>query len=170
MKLLLKNNYIYLPTNETVCNGNSVVCKVNVLDIPNLDDYIFTAVINNSEQIVFKDSFEISYKQFKFKYLNLSIIATSKDGNNVIEYKADPYPITKAVLLGQPSNEWYSHTFKGIVENVLELLNSVKVIKNNISKLEDSTMTLNEKMEVVQKDISIVEHAVLELKEEGELI
>lgn len=170
MKLVLKNNYIYLPSNDIVINNNAVICDVVVKDIINVNDFIFTAIINNTEHIVFNGSFEIPYSQLQGKFLHLVITAISKDGKYKYEYVADDYPITKAILLGLPATEWYPGAVNQLTERVANLEVTAKVqgdeILSNTQRLDGK----DKEVAQLQSDLSIAEHAIIEIKNEGEIV
>lgn len=170
MKLILKNKYIYLPSNDIIINNNAVVCNVVVRDIVNTNDYIFTAIINNSIHIVFTGSFEIPYSQLQGKYLHLEITAVSKDGSYKHTYVADDYPITKAVLLGLPATEWYPGAINQLTERISNLELTAKCHSDDIDNINLDIGNLRKDISVIQNDLNIVEHAIVEIKEEGEII
>lgn len=170
MKLILKNNYIYLPSNDIVINNNAVVCEVVAKDIVNVNDYIFTAIINNVEQIVFTGSFEIPYEQLQGRFLHLVITAISKDGKYKHEYVADDYPITKALLLGLPATEWYPGAIHQLTERVSNLEITAKLQGDDIVIITNHLSQHDSDIKQLQHDVDIAEHAIIEIKNEGEIV
>lgn len=170
MKLILKNNYIYLPSNDIIINNSAVICEVKVLDIVNTSDFIFTAIINNSEHIVFEGSFEIPYDQLNVKMLQLTITAISKDGKYKYEYVADSYPITKAILLGSPATEWYPGAINQLTERVSLLEVSDKIQNDDLELHKQHLTTHDSDIKTLQNDLNIAEHAIIEIKNEGEIV
>ena len=161
MKLLLKNKHIYLPVSNNVVTENATFA-IEVLDDLNLDMYNKTVKINGN-QSTFTDSFTIHKKELMQKYLSMSIVLTHKDTGESIEYQADPYPITRAFVLGRPFNECYP----SIVNNMTERLNNLeRKAALTWETLIDHTAQLNE----ATQDINLLGQAIIEIKEEGEIV
>lgn len=119
MKLILQNNHIYLPT------GNNVVIKdatfnIQVNDDINIADYISSVSINGKQK-EFTNYFTINVAELQDPYINLEITLINRYTGDTIKYTADKYPVTRAVVLGLPSNEWYPSTLQSLLERLADL-------------------------------------------------
>lgn len=161
MLLQLKNNYIYLPSSEIVPFSQDAHFVIGSIDL-NAADYSLVAVVNG-EAIPFVHEFVIKQDKLKVAYLDITIEATHKDTGKTIKYKADRYPLTRAVILGKPSSEWYPSIIQSLKERI-ELLErhdvksdeAIKAQANNIASIKD--------------DIEIIELAIKEINETGEIV
>ena len=144
MKLILQKNHIYLPM------SNNVVIKdasFEVLIKDNIDpnDYIMTAVVNGKQK-VFTNYFTVNISELASSYLDIKIILTSRVSGNTIEYVSDKYPITRAVVLGLPSNEWYPDNIRSMQDRLAEL---EKTSKNNFDLVFEAIRELKNRGEVL---------------------
>ena len=144
MKLILNKNHIYLPI------GNNIVIKdatfnIQVKDNINLADYTSTVIINGKQK-VFTDYFTINITELTEPYITLEIVLTNKNTGESIKYTADTYPVTRAVVLGMPSTEWYPDAVRSILER--------------LAALESSS----------EKSFGLVYEAIRELKNRGEVL
>jgi len=144
MKLILHKNNIYLPlgNNAVIDNANfTIIVKDNI----NLNDYTQVVYINNNP-LEFNTSFSINIKQLSGAYLELKIVLVNKYTNETIIYTSDKIPITRAVVLGLSSNEWYPSTISSILER--------------LAVLESST----------NSNFELVFNAIRELKNKGDVL
>lgn len=144
MKLILHKNHIYLPV------GNNIVIKdadfnIAVKDDINLNDYVSTVYINGNAE-VFNTYFTINITKLQTPYLDLKIVLTHRDTGETITYTSDKLPITRAVVLGQSSNEWYPSTMNSILERLALLENSTA---NNFNLVYEAIRELKNKGDVL---------------------
>lgn len=161
MKLLLKNGHIYLPVSNNVVIDNATFA-IEVLDKIDLTNYNKTVIINGSQHS-FTEVFTIAKKELAKQFLDLSITLTHKDTGEALEYKADTYPITRAVVLGRPFNECYP----SIVNNIVERLN---IIEQKHKLVAADVVSHWDMLKAHAADIEVCEKAIVELKQEGEII
>lgn len=160
MLLYLKNNHIYLPSNNVIVD-DTVRFNVNITEL-NPSEYTFIANVNG-DVIEFRDEFVLDKHHLKSKYLDISIIAThNKTGNRVV-YTADTYPITNAVILGKPCTEWYPAIIKTL-ENRLSILEQYKLSSSKI--IQEQSNNINS----INNNINLIELAVKEINETGEIV
>lgn len=119
MKLILNKNHIYLPISNNVIIKDATF-NIQVKDNINLADYISTVIINGKQK-VFTDYFTINITELTEPYITLEIILTNKNTGESIKYTADKYPVTRAVVLGLPSSEWYPDAMRSLLERLAEL-------------------------------------------------
>lgn len=122
MKLVLNKNHIYLPAGSyTITEGISF--DVQYLDVNKPDDYNKTAICNG-EQIVFDTGLTLPITKLKGSYLDLTIVLTNKYTGDQTVYTSDKQPLTKALVLGLSSNEWYPSVLQSMMDRLAALENS----------------------------------------------
>ena len=161
MILHLRNNHIYLPMSNVIIHNDTTRVYIDVQDIDR-KDYRFIVDING-EQSTFKESFVIDPAQFKHNFLNIKIKAININTGEEIVYEADSYPITKAVILGRPSNEWYP-------EVITNLVNRVEYLENMLAEHLNKITANSEDVNAIQTNIKLIELAIKEINETGEVV
>lgn len=122
MKLVLNKSHIYLPAGSyTITEGISF--DIQYLDRNNPDDYNKTAICNG-EQIIFDTGLILPITKLKGPYLDLTIVLTNKYTGDQTVYTSDKQPLTKALVLGLPSNEWYPSVLQSMMDRLAALENS----------------------------------------------
>lgn len=157
MKLILKNKHIYLPVSNNVVSDNAPF-TVDILDKLDINNYSKLVTINGTQRS-FEDTFTISKKELSQRYLQLTISLVHRDTGEVLEYKADPYPITRAFMLGRPFNECYP----SIINNLLERINKLEELPKQV---DANSKTIKEHSD----ELYAFGKAIKELKEEGEIV
>lgn len=119
MKLTLQKNHIYLPISNNVVIKDATF-NIQIKDDINISDYIATVSINGKQK-EFTDYFTVNITDLKEPYITLEIILTNRYNGEIIKYESDKYPVTRAVVLGLPSNEWYPDAVRSLLERLADL-------------------------------------------------
>ena len=144
MKLILNKNHIYMPAGSYTITDEATF-EIQAKDVSSLSDFIIT-VSYNGNTITTDGIFKIPVRQLTSPYLEIVITLTNRSTGHISTYTSDKQALTRAVVLGLPTNEWYP----SVVQSLLDRL----------AALEGSS----------EKNFNLVFEAVRELKNRGEVL
>ena len=126
MKLILKDNFIYI-VNSTEIDNNKIVAEVETKYVDDYREKEFAYKINHKiYEPLLNNQIGFTKEDYKHGYINLEIRA--KKGKVVEYYRSDRIPVTYAVVFGKTVDEAYPE----VIRHLLERMDRMDVVLTNV--------------------------------------